>query len=77
MLSFRSITKDLVEECIEHPDEILPARERKTIYLKGFGKKFLKVIGSRVGVDIVVVTFIAFSYILALGRDQKNTTLLN
>lgn len=67
MISFRSIKKDLVEECIEYPDDILSAREGKTIYLKGFRKKFLKVIGFQVEADIVVVTL----YWLAKKRVKR------
>ena len=67
MLSLRRIKRDQVEKCIEGPDEILSAREGKTIYLKDFGKNFLKMIVSEEGEDIVVVTL----YWLAKKRLKR------
>ena len=44
MLIFRKIKENFVEECINNPDEILPTREFKKIYLKDFGENYLKLI---------------------------------
>ena len=67
MLTLRNITKDLVEKCIKKPDEILSAREGKTIYLKDFGKNFLKLIVYEEGENMVVITL----YWLAKKRVKQ------
>ena len=56
MLIFRNIPKDFVTQCIEIPDEILPARENKKIYLKNFGRNYLKVVVSKDNTHFVIIT---------------------
>lgn len=56
MLKFRNIERSLVNECIDKPDQILPARDGKKIYLKDFGTNYLKVIVDEEENYIVVVT---------------------
>lgn len=67
MLIFRKLKEDLVEECANNPDQVLSAREGKKIYLKDFGKNFLKVIVGEEGEDKVIVTL----YWLAKRRIKK------
>lgn len=56
MLALRKIEKRLIEECVNNPDEILPAYEGKKIYLKDLGKNYLKLIISEESLDKVIVT---------------------
>lgn len=56
MLLLRKINKHLVEKCTSNPDEILPALEGKRIYLKDFGKNYLKLIVSEKNDDKLIVT---------------------
>ena len=56
MLIFRNIPRKLVQECVNNPDEILPAREGKKIYLKDFGKNYLKLVVVQEENILVIVT---------------------
>lgn len=55
-LSLRKITKRLVKQCIEKPDKVSAARENKEMFLKDFGKNYLKVIISQENNTYVVIT---------------------
>ncbi len=52
----RKITKDKVKKCLESPDIRTAGTNGKTIFLKDFGKIFLKVIASEEGKNMVVIT---------------------
>ncbi len=56
MMNIRNISQSLVEKCVENPEDILSAREGKDIYLKNFGKNFLRVIGVKEQGSIIVIT---------------------
>ena len=56
MLVFRKIGKDKVESCIKNPDDVSAAKEGKEAYLKNFGKNYLKIIVSKEGPSLVVIT---------------------
>ena len=56
MLAFRKLKKNLVKECVSNPDVILPTRGGKKIYLKDYGKNYLKLIVSEENGDRVIVT---------------------
>ena len=56
MLIFRQISKKIVQECVNNPDEILPAREGKKIYLKDFGKNYLKLVLAHQKDAFIVIT---------------------
>ena len=67
MLAQRKLKKALADECVKNPDKILSAREDKKIYLKNFGKNYLKLIISEEEKQLVVVTL----YWLAKKRSEK------
>ncbi len=54
MLLQRNIPAKLVRQTIKNPDHCLKGRENKTIYLKYFGKNFLKVIVSEEEQTVVI-----------------------
>lgn len=61
MLVFRKIKEGLVNECINNPDQILPTREYKKIYLKDFGKNYLKLIVLEEDEERVIITLYWFA----------------
>ena len=71
MLAQRKLKKELADECAKNPDKILPAREDKKIYLKNFGKNYLKLIISEEEKQLVVVTL----YWLAEKKAEKEKRL--
>ncbi len=56
MLVFRNIDKTLIKKCIENPDQILPAREGKHIYLRNFGKNYLKAVVAQEENVLIIIT---------------------
>lgn len=52
----RRITKDKVKKCLENPDIKTTGIKSKTIFLKDFGKNFLRVIAIKEDRDWVVIT---------------------
>ena len=62
-LKIRNINKKQVEETVDHPDFIHEGREGKLVYLKDFGKNYLKVILSKEA-DLVIIT----QYWLSKGK---------
>lgn len=52
----RRITKDKVEKCLENSDLKTSGTRGKDIFLKDFGKNFLKVVAIKEGEDIIVIT---------------------
>lgn len=66
MLEFRNIKKDFIEKCINNPDKILEGNKNKQIYLKDFGKNYLKIIVSSEK-EIVVIT----CYWIHYGRIKE------
>lgn len=56
MLSHRGIKQELADECINTPDKTLPGNNNKKIYLKDFGKNFLKLVVSEERGNKVIIT---------------------
>ena len=56
MLALRKIRKTFVAKCVRKPDNILPAREGKKIYLKDFGTNYLKVVVAEEENSLVIIT---------------------
>lgn len=56
MLILRGIKKELANETVDKPDEILSAKEGKKTYLKDLGKNYLMLVVSEEMDDKVVVT---------------------
>lgn len=56
MLSHRSIKHELADECVNSPDKILPGNNGKKIYLKDFGKNFLKLVVSEERKNKIIIT---------------------
>lgn len=56
MLVLREITEEAVGEAINNPDEVLPSRDNTKIYLKNFGKNYLKLVISEDKSDQIVIT---------------------
>jgi len=67
MLLHRSIEQALVDECAESPDEVILGDNNRLIYLKDFGKNFLKLVVSEEGKDKVIIT----AHWLAKKRVKK------
>lgn len=55
-LTKRRITKDRVKKCLENPDIKAAGVKGKTIFLKDFGKNFLRVIAIKEKSDWVIIT---------------------
>ena len=56
MLKLRSIDKKKVSTTIKNPDHKQKGRNNKLIYLKDFGKNYLKVVLTEEDKDLVVIT---------------------
>jgi len=56
MIALRRLNKKLIEQCIRHPGEIIPAKENKQAYIKDLGKNYLKVIIAEETQELIVVT---------------------
>lgn len=56
MLIFRRISKSLADQCALDPDQTLPTRQGKKIYLKDFGKNYLKLVVAQEGNILVIIT---------------------
>ncbi len=56
MIVLRRLNKKLIEQCIRHPAEIIPAKENKYAYVKDLGKNYLKVIIADEKQALIVVT---------------------
>lgn len=56
MLILRGIKKELANKTVNHPDEILSSRDRKKIYLRDFGKNYLKLVVSEEEDDKIIIT---------------------
>lgn len=54
-LKKRGISKTQIRKCLENPD-IKDINEGKSIFLKDFGKNYLKVIVSEENNDLMVIT---------------------
>lgn len=67
MLLLRGISKKLADQTVDSPDKISSAKEGKKIYLKDFGKNYLKLVVSEEMNDKVVITV----HWLAKKRAEK------
>lgn len=56
MLILRRIKKELASKCASNPDTILPAENDNKIYLKDFGKNYLKLVISEEGSNKIIIT---------------------
>lgn len=56
MLILRNVDRKQVEKCIETPDKILSAKGEAKIYLKKFGKDYLKLVIAEQKNDFIIVT---------------------
>lgn len=56
MLILRRIKKELADKCATNPDIILPAENNNEIYLKDFGKNYLKLVISEEENNKIVIT---------------------
>lgn len=56
MLVFRKIGRDKIESCIKSPDEVFAAKEGREAYLKNFGRNYLKIIVTKDGSNLVIIT---------------------
>lgn len=52
----RKISKNKVRKCLENPDIKSSGTQGKTLYLKDYGKNFLKVVVSEEEGDQIVIT---------------------
>lgn len=57
VLTQRGISKSLVDKTVRKPDFKLCAKEEKKIYLKDWGKNYLKVILAEEEKDLIIITF--------------------
>lgn len=67
MLVLRKLKKELADKCAKNPDKVLSAKEGKKMYLKDFGKNYLKLIISEEREQLIIVTL----YWLAKKRVEK------
>ncbi len=67
MLLQRKIEEAKVIKCINEPDKVLDPKDNKNIFIKDFGKNFLKVIVAIEGESYTVITL----YWLAKKRLKK------
>lgn len=44
MLLHRGIKQELADQCANNPDRVIPGEDDKKIYLKDFGRNFLKLV---------------------------------
>jgi hypothetical protein len=56
MLILRAISKKLSDETVKNPDEITDTRDDKKIYLKNFGKNYLKLVVAEEAGNKVIIT---------------------
>jgi len=56
MIVFRKLNKRLIGKCVKNPTKVLPAKLGRKIYLKDFGKNFLKLVVSKEGSNLVIIT---------------------
>lgn len=56
MLLHRGIKQELANQCANNPDIILPTEEGQKIYLKDFGKNYLKLVVSEEMEDKIIIT---------------------
>jgi len=56
MLIFRKIPKSLADQCAMNPDQTLPTRQGKKIYLKDFGENYLKLVIAHEEDILIIVT---------------------
>ncbi len=56
MLLHRNIKQTLADECANNPDRVKLGENDRKIYLKNFGKNFLKLIVSEEGKNKVIIT---------------------
>ena len=56
MLVLRGIRQKMADETVNSPDEISSSRDGKKIYLKDFGKNYLKLVVSEGLTDKIVIT---------------------
>lgn len=56
MLVLRKIKKELADETVNNPDQTLPAKKGKIIYLKDLGKNYLMLVVAEEFGDKIVVT---------------------
>lgn len=56
MLSHRGIKQKLANDNANNPDKILPGNNGKKIYLKDFGKNFLKLVVAEEGENKIIIT---------------------
>ena len=56
MLLHRGIKQKLANDNANNPDKILPGNNDKKIYLKDFGKNFLKLVVAEEGENKIIIT---------------------
>ncbi len=56
MLKYRRIKQELADECAINPDYTLPEEENYKIYLKDYGKNYLKLVVSEEEKHKVIIT---------------------
>ena len=56
MLTLRKINKKFVEKTLTNPDKVQAGKNRKLIYLKDFGKNYLKVVTTLEKRTMIVIT---------------------
>lgn len=56
MLILRAIKQKFADETANKPEQILSAREGRKIYLKDFGKNYLKLVVAEEGKNKVIIT---------------------
>lgn len=56
MLAHRGIKQELADQCANNPDITLPTKEGYKIFLKVFGKNYLKLVVSEEMEDKIIIT---------------------
>lgn len=56
ILLHRDIKQEFADECAKNPDKTFSGDDEKKIYLKDFGKNFLKLVVLEEGGDKVIIT---------------------
>lgn len=67
MLVLRKIKKDQVAKCVAKPEIAKETKESKKVFLRNFGKNYLKLVVAEEGNDTIIVTL----HWLAKNRVKK------
>ncbi len=67
MLALRHLDSLLVKNCLTHPDIKTSGKSNKKIYLKEYGKNYLKVIVAEENNQLIIITL----YLIAKNRIKS------